>query len=386
MSLTLLQLVTPKSADTQLDELLAKMVSKGLSGAYSWHDGSLPLTLVESDAEVLADLTLLLVQLASGGFLHETETITDAATREAWVELIAEHVYQEPRTRALFTSGSLVLSCAAGAGPHTITAGVHAFQHKDDPSLIYVATTGGVLASGGTLTITAKAESPGVKYNAGNDTITKLVTSLAGVTVNNPGPGAGATWITSAGADEETIDSLVARCQAKWASLAMGYPSVFYAYWARKAAPTVTRVLVVDDNPGGPGTIWVYLANAAGPASGGEVSAVQTELNARIPKAILPTAKAAVGVPVAVTATIRVPATLYASAAAAVTAGLPALFAAAPIAPAAGGSLEREQLVDLLWVDGQVAGLDMPAPAADVALAQGEIPTQGTVTLTWVQT
>lgn len=386
MTSTLLQLVTPKSSDTQLDELLTKMVSKGLSGAYSWHAGSLPLTVVESDAEVLADLTLLLVQITSGGFLHETESITDAETRAAWVELLAWNVYQERRTGALFTSGSVTLTCAASAGPYTITPGVTAIQHNGDPSLIYYATTGGVLASGGTLTITVKAESPGVKYNAGNNTLTKLVTSLAGVTVNNPGPGAGATWITSAGADQETIESLVARCEAKWASLAMGFPSVFYSYWARKAAPTITRVRVLDDNPGGPGTIWIYLANAAGPATGGEVSAVQAELDTRIPKAILHTAKAAVGVVVDVTATITVPATLYATALAYVTANLPAFFAGHDIAGAAGGVLEREGVIDLLWVDNAVTGLTMPAPAADVALSQGEVPQQGTVTLTWVQT
>ncbi len=386
MSSTLLQLLTPTSFDDQLTATIAKLASKGVAGVYSWHSGSMPKAIVENDAEALADLTLLLVQITSGGFLHETEEITDTTAREAWVELVAENVYQETRTPALFTSGDVVLSCAATAGPYTITAGVHAVQHGADPSLIYNATTGGTLASGGTLPITVKAESPGVAYNAANLAITGLVTSLPGVTVSNPGPGGGATWITSAGADKESIASLVARCEAKWASLAMGYPSVFYSYWARKAAATVTKVLVLDDNPGGPGTIWTYLANNAGAATGGEVSAVQTELDLRIPKTILHTAKPAVDVVVDIVATIKVPATYYAAAAAELASSIPAFFAETEIAGSAGGTLEREELIDVLWVNGKVTGLDVTSPAADVPLAQGEKAQLGTVTLTWVQT
>lgn len=102
----------------------------------------------------------------------------------------------------------------------------------------------------------------------------KIITGPAGLTASSPA-------LFTAGRDEELPAAAVTRCLGKWSRLGAGWTAQAFDYLIPLAAPTVTRWRVRDDNPFGPGTVGLTLANAAGPATDPEVAAVQALVAAR---------------------------------------------------------------------------------------------------------
>ncbi len=302
---TLAALVTTQTTDQMLTQALALAQAAGLPTT-AWQPASTPRTLMGIDAQALADETTTIAAIANGGFLS-------TATGD-WLTLLASELYNVTRNPATAMQRTCRLTAAASAGPYTIAVGQ--LWATTSTGLRFTNITGGTLAAGGTLDLTFQAESPGSSYNVATGTINQLVTTLAGVTIVDPG----SPTVNVAGTDQETDAALRVRCTDQWATLSGGAPSAAYDAWAKAADSTVTKVAI--PTPPGDGTLQVVIAGASGGSSAGSVTTVQTYINARKPLNDAPTVAAANNRAVVVTGTV------YASAAA-VSGGVGATAAAA---------------------------------------------------------
>jgi uncharacterized phage protein gp47/JayE len=368
---TLAELTVPTTYEQERQALLDALAAKDFP-VTSWRAGDVARTLVEIDAQALAEFTSLRASIAKGGLLH--------TAAGAWLTLLAAEVYAITRNAAVATRGTVVLTAAADAGPYTIAPGQLWFTSTGGLRYQTANTVNVTLAKGGTLSLTVQAESPGATYNVANGTITTLATPLAGVTCNNPDPGGG-SWVTTSGVDEESDASLVSRCEARWPESGFGSPAASYDLWARTADATITRTKVVADaaGPNG-GGVTVYVAGAAGAVGAGAVAAAQTYINPRAPLGSVPTVVNATSQAVAVTATLFGKSQYQTPATAEATAAAQALIAATAI----GGTIYRAALFEALMAAG-VENVTIAAPAGDTALTAAQVATL-TLNLSWTNT
>jgi uncharacterized phage protein gp47/JayE len=369
---TLAELTTPTTYETERQALLDALAAKGFP-VTSWRAGDVARSLLEIDAQALADFTALRASIAKGGLLHEATG--------AWLTLLASEVYALTRNAAVATKGTVVLTAAADAGPYTIAPGQLWFTSTGGPRYQSANSNNLTLAKGGTLSLTVQAESPGAAYNVANGTITTLSTPLAGVTCNNPDPGGG-SWITTSGVDEESDASLVSRCEARWPESGFGSPSASYDLWARTADATITRTKVVADaaGPNG-GGVTIYVAGAAGAVGGGAVTAAQTYIDPRAPLGSVPTVTNATNAAVTVTAILFGKSQYQTAATAAATTAIQALIAATPI----GGTIYRAAIFEALMGPEGVENVTIAAPAGDTTLTAAQVATL-TLSLSWTNT
>ncbi len=167
-------LATPTASDIK-DLLLARMNVAGFP-ITDWYSGGFVRTYVESTTALLRDLVAIMVPtIAKGGLLG-------LATGD-WLTVLASQNYLTDRTEPTYTVQSLTLTVTPGAGPYTVSPGdlvaESAAGHR------YILAEAGTLSSAAPVVLDFRAESPGGAYNDGAGQITRLVTALAGVTVNN---------------------------------------------------------------------------------------------------------------------------------------------------------------------------------------------------------
>lgn len=298
MPISFQQLITVPTVE-EIESVMLGVLDQVGFRTTSWQDGSAPKHIVRSFSEVTVDLWYTVAQLARGAFL--------SFAIDEWLTVKAEDDFAIVRDAATKTAGTAVLLDEGGA-PYTVTVGQ--FRISDaSGTKIYVATTGGTLGVGDTLAITVEAEQAGADYNVANDSLTVMVDSVAGVSVSNPDNGTG-TWITSPGQDEQSDDSLRSECRAKWSTLAMGVAESAYEAWVKAAVPTITQVKVYADNPLGPGSVRVLLANASGGATAAEVQAADDFVRPR--KAI---GTSTLALEAATNAVVEITGTIYVAAA-----------------------------------------------------------------------
>jgi len=298
MAINLSDLTTPTTQAQAQAALLAQLAG-GIYGfpTTSWQPGSLPAAIIGAEAFLHADATTLISKIANGGFLDYA-----ALAGDDWLTLLAAQLYQTTRNPPVIATGTMILK-DGGGGPSTITAGQ-----------LLVSTTGPVgtllryrniddgtypktLLLNSVLPVLFAAESPGAKYNVSTNTPMTLVTSLAGVTVTNPGTSG--AWLTVTGTDLESNASLISRCKARWPDLGSSATAAVYQRWATTASPEVVKVRVFE-NAAGNGNVGVYIAGAAGPASATAVGLVATYISIRRPLcvtvSVFPTTVASVSV------------------------------------------------------------------------------------------
>lgn len=149
-----------------------------------WLSGAAGRSVYEMEGEALYEFVSTLIPIiAKAGY-------SELATGD-WLTLLSYYVYQNTRTPASFTIQQCVLTSSVGAPAYTIAAGD--IRAKSAAGLEYVNTTGGLLTSGGTLTVTMQSltvndSANGFDYADGAGTLNQLVTALPGVTINNPAP------------------------------------------------------------------------------------------------------------------------------------------------------------------------------------------------------
>lgn len=368
MTTTYATLQTETTADAYLTTLLASLAAQGFP-VTAWQPGNAGRSLARADAEALADLRSVIAEIARGGYL-------DTATGD-WLDLVAGGLFDLPRVAATFAVGNVTLTCSAAAGPYAIGPGALVVTDGTRRWRSTNATTL-TLATGGTLSVEVRAEAPGTASNISGTLLSSapLAPALAGVTVS-----AIPSWITTAAVDAETDAALRARCRLRWSTLGRGANLSAYEYNTLSAnVAGITRAQVLSGP--GDGEVTVYVAQASGTATGGQVAAVQSALDVVKPVTDTALVVAATPVVIAVTATVYVSAasdstpnrTLATDAISAYINGL-AMGAA---------TVDTARIGASIYAAAGIRDVDLVAPAADVSIAAGQVATVGTVTLTWV--
>lgn len=264
--LTLQQLITPPTEDQVLQTLLTGLAQMGFE-ATSWQPGSIQLTILRTFARLFATLGITIQQIAAGGFTVLAGS-GEIPNTSAFLQLLAVYVYNVTPYPQTATVGQVLLTSNAAAPVNTFAAGD--LVVSDQPAgtagaNTYTNTGGGTLAPGSTLSVEFKADSAGEQANIPTGTPLYLWTPLVGVVATNPAYLATGTWITTPGQDQESDDSLVARCMGRWSQLTYGNINGAYEAWARAALPALTRVSVISSP--GDGNVTLVGATALGPLS-----------------------------------------------------------------------------------------------------------------------
>ena len=275
------EILTAKTADTLVTEQLAVMAAADPPlPVTAYQPGSAALTLIEAEAEALADVHTTVGQLGASAFLGE-------ATGD-WLTLRAKSTFDLDRILATYTLGSVTLACSALAGPETITPG--ALVITTPSGLLYRSTntTSITVASGGTASVPMRAEGSGTDYNVSLAGATIVTPAAAGLSVS---AASGVSWITTTARNEETDAELVTRCRARWATLAFGAGTrAAYEYVLRSATMDNTEtgtscgVTRVGFAPAlGTGAVGIAIAGSNGLLTDGQRDAVRTFVASRKP-------------------------------------------------------------------------------------------------------
>lgn len=325
----------------------------------AWESASAGLSLIELDTVVLEDLYLLVHDVAAGGLL-------DYAIGP-WLDLLAENLYDLTRTPGTVTEGKVSLADPSSVGPFNLVSGQLVVESLTGLRYILSANVVVPLASGGTVA-TVRAEQKGDVYNVGNNTITRLVTSVPGLTVNNP-VFANGTWITSAGADDESDESLVLRCRAKWASLAVGLPAAMYDTWAKASDPAINRSYA-RVSPTVAGQVDLYIAGPSGAVGAPVIAACQLYVDERVALTNTCVVASVSNFPQTVTAVVSVFQAYLANATAEVLQAVEALLEEKK---GIGATLYLSELYDAIQTVQGVRDVTITVPAGNVELDADEV-------------
>ncbi len=194
--------------------------------------------------------------------------------------------FDEDFIPALPAVWSVPFQCAPGSAPVTVD-NASTIQIQSTDGVIFVCTQASAVVFNsagsyqGTLQFTARTAGVSGNVAGANILAGKVLTGPAGLSI-----GPGSPSLFTAGRDIETPAQAITRCLGKWSRLGAGWTLQAYDYLIPTASPNVTRWRVLDDNHFGPGTIGVILADAAGPATSPEVTAVATFLGSRPVRAL----------------------------------------------------------------------------------------------------
>jgi phage-related baseplate assembly protein len=360
MTASLEDLLAVPTADEELETFIGEAADAGFP-ARSWQSGSVPRTILEIEATTHSALSEDRQSIAKGGFLDLAEG--------GWLTLLAAGVFQEDRVEAVKTQGVATLTAEATAGPYTIA--VNTLWISDASDRRFTNATGGTLTLGGTLELTWEAEEGSADYNVPNETVTTMVTPLAGVTVDNPDPGDG-SWITVSGADEEADEALRQRCRDKWSTLGTGSPASSYRYWALAASDEVRRVSVREhDNLGTDtdGHVTVILAGSSAGVSAGAVTDVETYIEDKRPVCAEVHVASATTTAVTISGTVTVAAASATAAEASVSTNLTTLASEIEI----GGTVYLAAIIEQIMEPAGVINVVLTSPTADAELDYDEV-------------
>lgn len=364
MAISFADLLSAKTAQAIYDEMIAGVQTAGVKVA-NWRTGGPYRTLLRVTSVALEQVYNVAQAFAGSGFL-------DYATGD-WLTLLVKSIFSEDRALALFTSGTVTLTCSAGAGPYTIPSG--SLLISTASGLVYRSTASVTVPAGGSATVAVRAESPGAKYNVGINAIDRVMSpTYLGLSVSNPSI-LGGDWITSSGSDDESDDRLRTRCRAKWGTLGTGSPASAYVAWALAASAETAKVGVNSNlNAGVFASQWVTLVLAG---SGGAVSdqAVTDTINYITPR--LPTC-AKLAVVKASTLTQTVSGTVYIRSAfntAATQGAIVAALDALAVATSIGGSVYLSQVIATIQdaVPGAVRNVVVTSPTGDTSLTYAQV-------------
>ncbi len=260
------------------DEIFDSIVSSlPTTFTTDWSDGSVPKTMLQGWSAALSRAyTSVVGPIAKSGFLN--------LAVDSWVPLIAVYVYGIAPYPALQTQGKIRFRVAPGSGPYPIASAIVATDAA--PALRYFSTNKAPISisSAADVWIPIKAEFPGSAYNVLEGQITKLTTSLPGVTVSNVPEGTDPSWITTYGADAELVKQIIERCARRLGRLSklQNYPTDGYISLIRDLSQQVKKVSVYPNYYRGaarPGCATIFLAGDTGPVSAATVAEVERLVN-----------------------------------------------------------------------------------------------------------
>lgn len=372
---SLAELLAEETEDDVLTFFLTQLASKGWP-VTDWSPTGAGRALLQVFARGLSQLSASVAAIARGGYLD--------SSAGAWLDLLSSGFYGIARQSAVFAVAKVRLTRTSG-GAATYTAGQLWIRTAD--GRLYNQTAGGTLSGtvGSTLDLEFKASSAGIASNLTIGTPVSFVTPPVGVTVAlvETSSGSGSCMAVS-GVNEESDAALRERCRTRWASLGAEKTKDAYVYLARNALDGagdpvlgVTKVLVDDSNPRGPGTVDVYLADDAGPCSPAIVASVDDYLQPRKGLCADLQTLPAVGSPIYVVGTVTVKAAYLTTAKSEIRAALQQYQADLQIADGDSGTYEdraiKAELIRLLKSPSGVVNVALTSPATEPELSLGEI-------------
>jgi hypothetical protein len=265
--------IRERSIDELRQELLDIWDTLGITDPLHFGEGSQP-------GLILNAVSRLANQQSKINVISKAISVGEAAFGDA-LTAWSKSVYGHDRVPAQASQIRIRLTCAAGSGPHTFSAGdVVATDETSTFRLIagYGAETlPSTLTAGTSKDYVFECEAPGILGNVSTiGAINRLVTTFIGVTCSNQS-------IVRSGGDEETDTALKERNRTVWATrnpLSLARDAVIY--YARFAHNGVRRVQVLDDNPRGDFTFDVILASDSGAAAPEAVAAAASLLSGKM--------------------------------------------------------------------------------------------------------
>lgn len=319
-----------------------------------------------------------------GGGLHELYGFVEWASRQVIgntadsdVMLQRAAMYGITPTAAAFAAGNVTVTGTNGSVIDTTAV------LQLDSAALYAVTTGATIASG-TATIVVTALVAGAAGNLDVGTALSFQSPIGGVataTVATGGPNGDGI---AGGADQQTPADVLARYLLRLRTPPRGGAAPDYIAWTLAAPGGGATRAWAFPGENGLGTVVVrFVDDNATPIipTGGQVSAVQTYLNAQRPVTATVTAVAPTSLSVAFTIHLVRD---NSSTRAAVTAGLADTFArlAQPGDGAGKGTVPLSQIRTAIGIADGVTDYTLTVPSADVVPGTGQMPTVGTIT--WV--
>ena len=368
----LADLVVARSQVTIRTTIYTSLAANGVT-VEGLQPSSLLRALPEVFSQIEADAEPIRVNLAWAGFPSGWVNLSTPG----WGELCASDFYQITRDPALETLGKFRITATSTASSATIGTGKLTVRYGAGSSQkLYTNTEAFAPVPGSYVEVAMTAQIAGAAGNIGNNATLYLVTAYPGLSATNPALTGTQTWITRRGKDAESMVSLKARCDERWADLSFDVSSERFARIIRDAFEAadetnpITRIYVDDTNPDGPGSVWVYMARDSAPATLADLALVDAYVTPRYKAGSGPFAsKAAVVLTITINGVIEGPT----SEATALTQASAALDALAP-AYAIGGDVVTYSQVHNALYDG-VSG----AAQVTLTLAQETIITPGSI-------
>lgn len=259
---TWIEAKTARTLPATRSAILSALTLAPVSG---WSNSAPQRKLVDDFAARLVEESEIRAALAALVDVNEL-----ASADDSWADAFAT-IFGETRIAALPAIWDLSLTTSTppqSVGPAT------QMQVQTTSGIIFVMAQAATISLPSSARFTARL--PGTGGNVSSSTFGggKILTGPSGIDVVSAA-------LFTAGRAAETNLELVRRCLAKWPRLGAGWTADAFDYFIPTAAPTVTRWRTRDDNPYGPGTTGVVVANASGPATTPERDAVDAYLNAR---------------------------------------------------------------------------------------------------------
>lgn len=276
VAITLQQALTPSTVAQERALLLLELTAAG-SDVSGWSDGAPQRAFLEGEARALSAETDIRVSLASTASVDLC-----IAAGPSWVDAMMSW-FGLARIPASYAVWNVPLQITAALGTLTINSS-SVIQLQAQNGAIYNCTQASAVIINGASSLKGVAQftarTAGTSGNVTPGQITKVIAGPAGLSVDT-----GTTQVlTSVARNAEGDVDFIARGLGQWARQGAGWtlPAFDYLipfYGNNGSTLNVTRWYVDASNPNGPGTIQVYLADAAGPATGPEVAAVSAGLN-----------------------------------------------------------------------------------------------------------
>lgn len=357
MSLTLQQLLTPKTEEEALDELLTYLDGIGFN-ATSWQSGSKQRHIVQLLARLRASFSNTVLLITKGRYNDTAEG--------SWLHLFSKSHYNNDVVPAETARIRIRLNDSSNAGPFSASAGDSIA--KDDNGITYRNIASISLAEGANQLFDYEAETPGALRET--PLSVSLVTPMAGVVVSLDS-------VLRPGADIESDVRLRDRNRSKWSTLSQAAPGDAYRTWAMEASGAVTRVWVDDLNPRGPGTIDVIIAGVGGALPGSVADTVEAYINGEIDGVYRRPLSANLDVVSATNYTVNVTGTLYSNASydlATIRTVAHAAINTYISTVAVGGTVLLAELYRRIMAVEGVRNVQLTAPTADVTVTPGQVP------------
>ncbi len=276
MTITVEQALTVQTAEEIEEERLAELAAEGVE-EQGYGERTVPRTLITLEARAENTNQGIRATVIRAAFGDTAEPLPNA-----WVDRFVGGRFNEPRLPAV-KAKHLVKMLLTGSVPSynnvkpgacvvQTTDGLVQFENVDEFSIANSVIAYNVF----------RCRVAGVVGNVPAGSITRLAISFPGLQVLNESGS-----LVTVGRPEEANKAYIDRGRAKMARPAAGGSALSYVTWTHEAfaeagvEDTITQVRVDDTNPFGPGSVGVYLANAAGAATVDELAIATPYLQAR---------------------------------------------------------------------------------------------------------